>query len=108
MPQRKVRKKVASVLSPAIAADAFAALGSEQRLELLRVLARAGSDGLTTGELGERADVHGSTLSHHLKCLTDAGLVQQAKQGRFIFCSANAYTLVQDLSDYLLGNCCAI
>jgi len=108
MPQRKARKKVAADISPTIASEAFAALGSEQRLELLRCLARAGADGLTTGELGERAAVHGSTLSHHLKCLTDAGLIQQAKQGRFIFCSANAYTLVQDLSEYLLRNCCAI
>ena len=39
------------------AASAFAALGSEQRLSVLRTLVRAGPDGLSIGELGERTGV---------------------------------------------------
>jgi len=35
------------------AASTFAALGSEQRLNVLRVLVRAGDAGLTIGTLGE-------------------------------------------------------
>ena len=93
-------------LSLTEAAAAFAALGSEQRLGILQVLVRAGPEGLTMGELGERSGVRGSTLTHHLKILTAAGLVEQAKQGRSIICSSVAYGQVEELSHFLLRNCC--
>jgi ArsR family transcriptional regulator len=89
------------------AAAAFAALGSEQRLGILQVLVRAGPDGLSIGELGERCGVKGSTLNHHLKFLTAAGLVEQAKQGRSIICTSVDYGQVEALSAFLLRNCCA-
>ena len=94
-------------LSVEVAASAFAALGSEQRLAVLETLVRAGSDGLSIGELGERTGVTGSTLTHHLKFLTTAGLVIQAKQGRSIICAAVAYDQIRALSNFLLANCCA-
>lgn len=87
-------------------AAAFAALGSEQRLGILQVLVRAGPDGLSMGELGKRSGVRGSTLTHHLKILTAAGLVEQAKQGRSIICSSVAYGNIEALSRFLLQNCC--
>ena len=89
------------------AATAFAALGSEQRLSVLQTLVRAGADGLSIGELGERTGVTGSTLTHHLKFLTAAGLVKQAKHGRSIICAAVAYDQVRALSEFLLASCCA-
>lgn len=89
------------------AASTFAALGSEQRLEVLRSLVRAGPDGASIGVLGERSGVTGSTLTHHLKILTQAGLVTQEKQGRSIICAAAAYSEMQKLADYLLSECCA-
>jgi len=88
-------------------ASAFAALGSEQRLNVLRVLMRAGPDGLTIGALGEKTGVSGSTLTHHMKILAQAGLVAQSKQGRQIICVGAAYDRVKALSDYLLDECCA-
>ncbi|MEM7731172.1 MAG: metalloregulator ArsR/SmtB family transcription factor [Pseudomonadota bacterium] len=89
------------------AASSFAALGSEQRLEVLRVLVRAGTDGLSIGQLGERSGVTGSTLTHHMKILTQAGLVRQEKQGRSIICAAVAYDELRALSAFLLKECCA-
>ena len=71
-----------------LAASSFAALGSEQRLLVLRTLVRAGSAGLSIGTLGERTGVTGSTLTHHLKLLASAGLVKQEKQGRSTICAA--------------------
>ncbi len=88
------------------AASAFAALGSEQRLEVLRVLVRAGPDGLSIGTLGERAGVTGSTLTHHLRVLREAGLVSQAKEGRKIICVGAAYDRARELSEFLLQECC--
>lgn len=89
------------------AAAAFAALGSAQRLAVLRVLVRAGRDGLSIGELGERSGVTGSTLTHHMKVLGAAGLVRQEKQGRRIVCVGADYARMSALSEYLLRECCA-
>lgn len=94
-------------LSLTKAASTFAALGSEQRLAVLRCLVRAGHSGLPIGALGERTGVTGSTLTHHMKILAQAGLVTQEKQGRSIICAAVAYDQVQDLSQFLLKECCA-
>jgi DNA-binding transcriptional ArsR family regulator len=89
------------------AATTFAALGSEQRLHVLRTLVRAGPEGLAIGELGARSGVTGSTLTHHMKLLSAAGLVDQVKDGRRIICIAAAFERMQVLSEYLLKECCA-
>lgn len=89
------------------AASTFAALGSEQRLAVLRVLVRAGPEGLTIGALGERSGVTGSTLTHHMKILAAADLVSQVKDGRRIICVGAAYDRMSALSTFLLQECCA-
>jgi len=86
---------------------AFAALGSEQRLTVLRILVRAGPGGLPIGLIGERSGVAGSTLTHHLKILARAGLVVQRRQGRSVICAAAAYPEMKMLADFLLSECCA-
>ena len=88
-------------------ASAFAALGSEQRLGVLRTLVRAGPEGMSIGTLGERCGITGSTLTHHLKILSQAGLIRQTRQGRAVICAAAAYDRVGMLSRYLLRECCA-
>ncbi len=90
-----------------IAASTFAALGSEQRLNVLRTLVRAGPEGLSIGMLGDRTGVAGSTLTHHLKILAQAGLVKQTRSVRSIICAAVAYDEVRALSEFLLKECCA-
>ena len=89
------------------AAAAFAALGSEQRLGVLKTLVRAGPEGLSIGDLGARAGVTGSTLTHHMKLLAAAGLVRQVKDGRRIICIGAAYEQMEALSSFLLTECCA-
>lgn len=90
-----------------VTAARFAALGSEQRLAVLQSLVRAGPGGLSMGALSDRTGVTGSTLTHHLKILASAGLVTQARQGRSIICAAVAYNEVQELSQFLVRECCA-
>ncbi|EPX76356.1 Transcriptional regulator, ArsR family [Salipiger mucosus DSM 16094] len=90
-----------------IAASKFAALGSEQRLNVLKTLVRSGPEGLSIGELGQRAGVGGSTLTHHLRILTQAGLITQARKGRSTICAAADYSEVRSLSEFLLTHCCA-
>lgn len=90
-----------------VAAAGFAALGSEQRLTVLLALVRAGPEGLSIGRLGELTGVTGSTLTHHMKILAAAELVDQTRQGRSIICAAIAYERVRGLSHFLLTECCA-
>ena len=89
------------------AAATFAALGSEQRLTVLRSLVRAGPEGLSIGELGARCGITGSTLTFHMKILAQAGLVRQHREGRQIICIAARTDEIQALTDFLLSECCA-
>ena len=88
-------------------ASTFAALGSEQRLSVLLTLVRAGPDGLSIGQLGDRSGVTGSTLTHHMRVLAQAGLVTQSKRGREIICVGAYYDRMTVLSRFLLSECCA-
>lgn len=88
-----------------IAAESFSAMGSESRLEVLRVLVRAGDKGLLVGDIGERTKIPASTLNHHLKFLSAAGLIEQNKNGRTITNTANFQHLAA-LADFILSECC--
>lgn len=87
------------------AAQGFSAVGSEPRLEVVLTLVRAGTAGLTTGEIQNRLKTPASTLAHHLRSLTDAGLIEQEKRGRFVLNRA-AYERLNALAAYLLRECC--
>lgn len=88
------------------AAQAFAAMGSESRLEVLRTLVKAGENGLLVGDIQQRTNIPASTLTHHLKFLTSAGLIQQVKSGRSILNKAS-YDNLQDLASFILEECCS-
>lgn len=89
-----------------VAALGFAALGSEQRLGVLRALVRAGGGGRTIGELGAAVGLSGATLTHHIRALDTAGLVTRTKEGRVIRVAVD-YAAIRALSAYLLAECCA-
>lgn len=93
-------------LSLVEAAQGFAAVGSEPRLEVLLTLVRAGPDGLIVGDIQKRLDMPASTLTHHLRFLAAAGLIEQTKSGRVIRNHA-AYTRIEALAAYLVNQCCA-
>ena len=73
---------------------------------MLLALVRAGPSGLRVGEIQQRTAVAGSTLTHHLRCLADAGLIEQSKQGREIINHAN-FQRIEALAQYLLRECCS-
>ncbi len=70
------------------AVAAFAALGQEHRLRIVRHLVTAGPDGMPAGMLAEAVGVSGTNLSFHLKELSHAGLVTSRREGRSIIYSA--------------------
>ena len=93
-------------LTEAEAAEGFAALGNRARLRLLRLLVRAGDQGMTVGDIGRRMDMPASTLAHHLAALVRAGLVTQEKRGREVICSAE-FRSIRGAAAYLTEACCA-
>ena len=93
-------------LDPEEAAEGFSALGSDARLNVVRLLVRAGPDGMTVGALKEATEAAASTLSHHLRFLTQTGLMSQEKRGRKIICRAD-FDRIQSLAAYLTTECCA-
>jgi DNA-binding transcriptional ArsR family regulator len=88
------------------AAGGFSAMGSEARLHVLRILIRAGNDGLTVGAVQERTGIAPSTLAHHLKFLAGAGLITQDRDGRSIVMRAR-YERLEALAQFILDDCCA-
>lgn len=81
-------------------------LGNPKRLEIVRLLVRAGPEGLAVGEVQRHLGIPGSTLSHHIQHLVHADLVLQARQGRVLRCTPNL-ALLRALVDLLLAECCA-
>ena len=86
-------------------ADMFAALGSEARLEIVRLLLSAHPEGMIVGDIQTELDIPNSTLSHHLEKLRIEGLVESKKDKQWIWYSANSDAL-QDLLAFLYAECC--
>lgn len=86
-------------------ADMFAALGSEPRLEIMRLLLAAHPHGLIVGDIQAELEIPNSTLSHHLEKLRMEGLVESRKDKQWIWYSANSAAL-QDLLGFLYAECC--
>ena len=85
---------------------AFAALGQTTRLDVFRLLIRAGAEGIAAGEIGEALQVRQNTLSANLTVLLNAGLVRNERQGRSIRYFADMDGL-RGLLVFLLEDCCA-
>lgn len=65
------------------AVDALKALAHPVRLEMVRMLAEGGGE-LCVCHLGEAFDLAQPTVSHHLKRLRQAGLVDSRKDGTWV------------------------
>lgn len=81
------------------------ALAQSVRLRVFRALVVAGPQGMTPGALTEALAVPATSLSFHLKELTNAGLVSQERQGRHLIYRAS-FDQMNDLLAYLTENCC--
>lgn len=86
-------------------AEQLSALGHPVRLAILRFVVQGGEDGTPAGDIQTHVDLPASTLSHHLKRLVDAGLLNTRNQGTFHYYSPDIAAL-RGLTDYVWEDCC--
>lgn len=86
-------------------ARSLAALGHDARLDIFRLLVKAGHDGLTVGQIRDALGLAASTLAHHLRTLVEAQLVVQEKQGRDVISRVD-FVQMNRVLDFLSAECC--
>jgi len=93
----------------------LAAMGTEPRLAIVRLLLTAHPGGVVVGEIAAALGMAASTLSHHLDKLKNEGLVTVQREGTFLVtvqregtflrCTANTAGL-EELLGFLYAECC--
>lgn len=81
--------------SAALLATAFAALADPARLRLLSLIATASTGEACACDLIEPIGKSQPTVSHHLKILTDAGLIVREKRGVWAWYRVNPDRIAQ-------------
>jgi ArsR family transcriptional regulator len=66
-------------------ARAYGALADPARLRILSLIASAGAGEICVCDLGDPVGKSQPTVSHHLKILSDAGLITGDKRGRWVW-----------------------
>jgi ArsR family transcriptional regulator, arsenate/arsenite/antimonite-responsive transcriptional repressor len=78
--QNRIPAEVAAVLAPA-----FKALGDPTRLQLMSMIASAPGGEICVCDLTPAFDISGTTISHHLKVLREAGLVDAERRASWVY-----------------------
>ena len=92
-------------MEPQSAVGALSALAHPGRLEVFRLLVRAGPEGIAAGEIARATGSLANTLSTNLNVLAGAGLVSSRRDGRSIIYAAG-YDRMRDLLAFLMEDCC--
>src|SRR5690348_11421729 len=87
------------------AVSALAALAQENRLDVYRLLVRAGPEGMPAGNVASALKLAPNTLTFHFDRLRQAGLVTVRREGRSMIYAAR-YDAMNELLAYLTENCC--
>ena len=92
-------------MEPEQLVDIFKALANDHRLKIYNILTscctpgtRCASDEIFSccvGDLDSQLNIAASTLSHHLKELNRAGLIDMKRDGKQVFCSVNPEAMQQ-------------
>ncbi|MEU4421657.1 metalloregulator ArsR/SmtB family transcription factor [Actinoplanes sp. NPDC024001] len=78
--QQQLPAEVATALAPA-----FKALGDPVRLQLMSMIASAPGGEACVCDLTPAFTLSGPTISHHLKTLREAGLVDAERRGTWVY-----------------------
>ena len=77
---------------------AFKALNDKTRREILELLRKKD---MTAGEIVDKFNISGPSISHHLDLLRQAGLIDSEKEGQFIKYTLNT-TVLDDIMKWIV------
>jgi len=83
----------------------LSALSQQSRLEVFRLLVKAGPNGLAAGEVSRKLEIAPNTLSAQLLILSNAGLIRARRDGRSIIYSVD-FDAMSGLLLFLTEDCC--
>ncbi|WP_426502939.1 ArsR/SmtB family transcription factor [Dactylosporangium sp. McL0621] len=78
--QQRIPAETAAILAPA-----FKALGDPVRLQLMSMIASAEGGEACVCDLTPAFELSGPTISHHLRTLREAGLVDAERRGTWVY-----------------------
>jgi DNA-binding transcriptional ArsR family regulator len=84
---------------------ALSALAQEGRLAVFRLLVKVGPGGLAAGDIARKLKTAANTMSAQLLVLSNAGLVNARREGRFIIYAAD-FERMSALLVFLTEDCC--
>lgn len=87
------------------ALKSLSALSQETRLDIVRLLIKAGDMGMLSGEMSSALNVRTNTLSANLTILLNAGLLRNERGGRTVRYFVN-FDKIGALLSFLLEDCC--
>ncbi len=87
------------------AAHILSKIGNPTRLKIVRLLVRAGEQGMTVGAIQKKLSIPGSTLTHHILNLKNANVIRQERQKASLYCIVE-YRQLNKLVEYLTEECC--
>lgn len=77
---------------------AFKALNDKTRREILELLRKKD---MTAGEIVDKFNISGPSISHHLDLLRQAGLIDSEKEGQFVKYTLNT-TVLDDIMKWMV------
>ena len=98
-------KKTRETPATARHARMLAAMGTEPRLRVMRLLLAAHPQGMVVGDIASELGIVNSTLSHHLDKLRHEELVTVRREGTYLRYAANTAAL-ESLLGFLYAECC--
>jgi len=78
--------------------DSFKALSDPTRQEILQMLTNGR---MSAGDIGTHFDMTGATISHHLNTLKQAGLVEDIREGKYIYYELNM-SVIEEMMGWFL------
>lgn len=82
--------------------NAFTAIGNETRQRILIVLLESDAEGIRVGEIAEKAYLTRPSVSHHLKVLKEAGIVDMKSAGTKNYYYINLdKTIIKDMTELI-------
>ena len=83
----------------------LSALAQDSRLEVFRLLVKAGPDGIAAGDIARALKTAANTMSQQLLILSNAGLICARRDGRSIIYAVD-FDAMSGLLVFLTEDCC--